>query len=278
MNTTTNLGLKKPQKAAGDPIDIDVLNDNSDIIDSFAGETNTALASKQKELTAAQQAAVDSGITAEKLAADEAALAGMVDSGAKSIFPIGVQSKDYSSTLSITVDNEGVITVNGTRNDSSGGILYQDLVTDKTSYRDTRYTLPVGTYGCKGGGTESIRLQVYCHDGTNADQLFNSSNDGTFTYSQNQKESKPYIAFRLAIQPGNVSLNNHKVYPMICTVSDWAVSKKIVPYCPSMQEMYQMILALQNGTRSAPALAKAEPEEIKEPETGEAGEEGKEER
>ena len=47
---------------------------------------------------------------------------------------------------------------------------------------------------------------------------------------------------------------------LLITAADWAISQKFVPYCPSMQEMYQMILALQNGTRSAPALAKAEPE------------------
>ena len=32
--------------------------------------------------------------------------------------------------------------------------------------------------------------------------------------------------------------------PMICSVSDWQVSQKFVPYCPTMQELYQMILAL----------------------------------
>ena len=34
---------------------------------------------------------------------------------------------------------------------------------------------------------------------------------------------------------------------MICTAADWNVSQKFVPYRPSWQELYDMILALQNG-------------------------------
>lgn len=34
---------------------------------------------------------------------------------------------------------------------------------------------------------------------------------------------------------------------MICTLEDWAVSHKFVPYAPSNRELYEMILALQNA-------------------------------
>lgn len=37
---------------------------------------------------------------------------------------------------------------------------------------------------------------------------------------------------------------------MICSKSDWDASQTYVPYCPTMQELYQMILALQAGGAS----------------------------
>ena len=38
---------------------------------------------------------------------------------------------------------------------------------------------------------------------------------------------------------------------MICTKADWDVSQTYVPYCPTMAELYQMILDLGGGSRSA---------------------------
>ena len=88
--------------------------------------------------------------------------------------------------------------------------------------------------------------------------------------SDNPYYNRPPKGYAAGISiAASYSPSNLVIKPMICTLADWNVSQKYVPYCPSMQEMYQMILALQNGTRSAPALVKAEPEEIKEPETGE---------
>lgn len=37
---------------------------------------------------------------------------------------------------------------------------------------------------------------------------------------------------------------------MVCAESEWAISQKYVPYCPTMPELYQMILALQSGGAS----------------------------
>lgn len=62
--------------------------------------------------------------------------------------------------------------------------------------------------------------------------------------------------------------------PMICTASDWSVSQKFVPYCPTMRELYEMILALQSGVdrslsiQSESLTKKAEQEEIKDSENG----------
>ena len=47
--TTTNLGLTKPELS--EQFSLATWNGNSDLIDTFAGQTNTALAGKQPTLT-----------------------------------------------------------------------------------------------------------------------------------------------------------------------------------------------------------------------------------
>lgn len=37
---------------------------------------------------------------------------------------------------------------------------------------------------------------------------------------------------------------------MVCAESEWSISQKYVPYCPTMPELYQMILDLGGGNRS----------------------------
>jgi hypothetical protein len=41
--------------------------------------------------------------------------------------------------------------------------------------------------------------------------------------------------------------------PMICKAADYLVSPEYVPYCPTMPELYQMILDLGGGNRSMSA-------------------------
>lgn len=161
-----------------------------------------------------------------------------VDEGAKNLFSIGVSSYTYASAVTCTVAADGKISVNGTNPNASAGILYQDLVTSETTWKNTRYTLPAGKYGCKGSGVTGLSIQVYCHDGTNATELFNSKDDGVFEYTAEQKAAKPYIAWRLGISASAV-ISNATVQPMICTAADWAISQKYAPYCPSLPEVYK---------------------------------------
>lgn len=275
MNTTTNLGLKKPQKAAGDPIDIDVLNDNSDIIDNFAGETDTALASKQDALSQAQLAAVNSGITAAKLTADEAALVELVDGGAKNLAEIMLDTGTFYN-ITFAVDRDaGTITVSTNGNPASAYKGFRFLGDADNTGWAYGVPIPQGTYVVRGinptmsqtgmryilgttSSAESARTTVQIWD----DYEFTVSNDTT------------RIDMSLYIPSGWNSTVPQICKPVICDKRLWTVSQSLTPYAPTNHELYMMLLALQNGTRSAPALAMAEPEEV-EPETGE---EGKEER
>ena len=195
------------------------------------GNLSLKIASKQDELSQSQLSAVNSGITAEKLTADEAALAEVVDNGAKNYSPV----------------SSGQIT------SASGGFPISSQI-----------SLPKGIYivsfhfsGAATRGTLQLRSGSTTIDSTSFDMMSSTSAQITCTTD--------------TITNFNIYANGTAAISdlMFCTLADWNVSQKYMPYCPTMQEMYQMILALQNGTRSAPALAKsAEPEET-EPETGE---------
>ena len=267
MNTTTNLGLKKPQKAAGDPIDIDVLNNNSDILDEFAGDMSTSLAAKQPRLTTAQQAAVDSGITAGKLAADEAALVEVVDNGAKNKFD-PASTWDSMTVYGITITRNG-----DTYSIASGTTQSGDNNFINMGYQTNTNLIPAGDWVLSfDTPQQNVRFQAFWNGKLQANSSFGTNL--FFTVLENTTDSW----FRIILR-GNTNMAGTSFKIMLCPRVLWEISQKYVPYCPSMAEMYAMIQALQNGTRSAPALAlaKAEPEEA-EPETGEAGEEGKEER
>lgn len=171
-------------------------------------ETDALLDDKQDELTTVQLDAVNSGITAAKLAADEAALVEVVDNGAKNL----------SSVSSGIISNSG------------GGFPISS----------TPITVPIGTY---------IVSFKFSGNSTRGSVQFRS---GSTTIDSLAFDMAPFVSVQIEITSDTI--NNFNLYSnstatisefMICTIADWAVSPKFVPYCPSMQEMYQMILALQ---------------------------------
>jgi hypothetical protein len=162
-----------------------------------------------------------------------------VDEGAKNLVQLGFTSTSGSSSVPATTNNnDGTITVNGSRV-GNATILVQDLITAKASSVNTRYTLPAGNYVIAPTGNVNIGLQVYKHDGTNLVSLGNARLEALkFTYSDTDKSQYPYICIRLFCE-GNVTINNFTFMPMICTAADYAVSPKFVPYCPSLPDIFK---------------------------------------
>ena len=243
-NISTSLGkVQKYFNDLGDAafLDTDTTPTQNSTNPITSGAVYTALDSKQDTLTQAQLAAANSGITSAKLTADEAALVELVDAGAKNLYPIGVLSYIYASAVTCTVAADGKITVNGTNPYTTAGILYQDLVTAETTWKNTRYTLPAGKYGCKGSGVTGLSIQVYCHDGTNAKELFNSTYDGVFEYTEEDKAEKPYIAWRLGIS-ASAAISNATVHPLICAKTAWDISHAFVSYRLPYQQISDAVL------------------------------------
>ena len=300
--TTPNLGLTKDYE--GEPYNLTRINANSDRMDAFAGEALTdtmydttgtpalikkrkiagvetpvtietpdttptegskhlitsdavhaALGSKQDELTQEQLAAANSGITAEKLTADEAALAELT-------------AKERQNENNILSAYGGIVGKNAAKeNDFTATlskIVYCNPITG---------TIHISAANVSSTDTDSTicRILLYYTDGTVSSNNLSLSRGSNISFDVNIRAK---IIERIVIYASdsyNNSIGDTVTVSdlMICTQADYAADPTYQPYIMSNVELTAAIQALQNGTRSAPALAKSEPEEIKEKETGE---------
>lgn len=208
----------------------DYTNADKEIVDGVTA----ALAGKQATLTTAQQNAVDSGITAANVGQydkDAAMLPEVVDRGAKNYLKINIKSRDI-----FTSDLENTITVNGT---SSGNSFLNLNYVDASTI-----TIPPGDWVVAGFG-----------DMTNLRFRYNENGIGKIVgnYGDPIKFTVPSDGvtqnnIRIENQVAETAFNNVVIKVMLCTKAAWDVSQEFIPYCPTMQELYQRILALENNS------------------------------
>lgn len=191
-------------------------------------ETDALLDDKQDELTTAQLAAVNSGITAAKLTADEAALAELVDNGAKNRLKLQFPFTTTVNGVTFTVQSDQTVFVTGTATDTA-------IATISTE----PYVARQGDILVSGLSAANAYAYVYTRGGTTS-----TSRSPAREFLPSDIGEPRSIAIAILPEAGSVSMT---FKPIICTAQDWAISQKFVPYCPSMAEMYQMILALQSN-------------------------------
>ena len=177
-----------------------------------------------------------------------AAVAEIIDSGAKNFILVGFTSKEAGADKpSITNNGDGSITVDGSRESTSATILVYDISSDATVSTDTTYTLPVGKYVIAATGNAKLKLQVYMHNGVNLVALGTSdTKNAEFEYTSENKTTYPYICWRINAN-GSSTFDNYTFYPMICTKTDWDISQTYQPYRPSYQELYERVVALEEA-------------------------------
>lgn len=178
-------------------------------------ETDALLDDKQDELTTAQLDAVNSGITAEKLTADEAALVEVVNAGAKN----HALETDKTETRICFID---VRPITGT------------------------YRFVIGQYTSTDTDTNNFVIIFDYSDGTNETRYYPKNADIDYEYTTNKYLNRIRIYASASYNQSDgdtVSVSNL----MICTEADWAVSQKFVPYAPTNRELYEMIQALQSN-------------------------------
>lgn len=256
MTTTTNLGLKKP--AGSDLIDISALNDNSDVIDNYAGQVNTALAGKQSTLTFDSTPTANStnpvtsgGVKTDQdrqdalEAQDRAALVELVDNGAKNLILNAMTTDITSRGVTATVNADKSITLTGVSESSNDFLLIYDFYSPSAASSTTN-SIPAKTgvpMVCKGTGNASVRVQVISYNSSDDITVpSNNMNDNEFVLE------KAYVTYRLWISKAADFTTPVTIYPMVCTKAAWDISRSYQPYRPSYDELIARIEALEGGS------------------------------
>lgn len=198
--------------------------------------------SKQDTLTAAQLAAVNSGINSEKVAQieinknniskDEAALVELVDGGAKNHINNTLTSGTTpSGNISYTVNSDSSITITGGTATANADIVIPFSVNNSGTY--------VLTGGAAGGSAVTYKGQITLYPSmSGVVEIFDDiSAETTLTAGTD-------YAFRFRVYSGK-TISDCTIYPMICTKAAWDISHEYQPYRPSYQELYEMVKALQ---------------------------------
>lgn len=217
------------------------LNDYTDAeIDALLGakqDTISDLATIRSGAAAGATAVQPASLSAEtsaREAADskmQAAIGTVANAGAKNILKITGSSQTING-VTFTVNDDQTVTVNGT---ASATISY--VITDNAQ----AVLIPDGNYilsGCpQGGGTSSYDLRWYMY--SSGKSAYDMGSGATVTKDGNTTSSNIAIVIR-----SGATANNLVFKPML---SPPEIAGDFQPYAPTNRELYEMILALQNG-------------------------------
>lgn len=201
-------------------------------LDDYATNASVVagLATKQDALSSSQLAAVNSGITSADVAqitTNKNNILTVADSGGvKNIF-----NPTYNTTLNpsnftgtVTRNADNTYTLNGTNSSSVSYITLGNI------------TLNPGSYVLYGRPDDNSGLYLY------DDGLWIDSDTYDRRYISITETTTKRIYIRIA---ANTVLTDYTIYPMICTNSQWDISKKYEPYALSNAELTAAIQALQ---------------------------------
>jgi hypothetical protein len=150
-----------------------------------------------------------------------------VDEGAKNLLR-NTASSQVVGGVTFTVNADGTIIANGTKTNNDW------------LYLSTGNSLAAGTYVLSSGlapqSDTSLRLLI-----TTADSLGSAIMSAEGTRQAHIKQlTSDYTGLYYAIRiSSGTTVNNIVFKPMLCTASDWAISQKFVPYCPTNWELYE---------------------------------------
>lgn len=193
----------------------------TDLLDDCAAAKGNAAS-----LTA-KISAMDTAIsTADGKATDDmAAIAEVIDSGAKNLLKISGTSQTVSG-VTFTVNSDGSISASGTAT--------SDAVFNLT----TNLNLQSGSYVFSPGFPNGSSGTTFFCD------VFDSGyrNRSVAYQARSIPDTTKIIRFIVA---NGYTADNITFFPMVCTAALRKISAAFVPYRPSYQELYEMILALQ---------------------------------
>lgn len=201
----------------------------SDLSEIRSGAAAGATAVQPAEFEADQQR--QDALEAE----DRAALIAQVDGGAKNLLR-NTASSQVVGGVTFTVNADGTIIANGTKTNNDW--LYLSMGN----------TLPAGSYVLSSGldpqENSSVRVLVTTADSLGAAIMGTEGQNQVVAKTFSQSYSGLIYAIRIS---SGYTASNIVLKPMLCTAADYAISTAFVPYAPTNRELYEMILALQNG-------------------------------
>ncbi len=245
-----NLGK---QTDHADKFDMTVITDNADKIDTALHDHDTELADleagKQENLTSAQLAAVNSGVTAEVLATNRAALVELVDGGPKNKFSWSAADKTHNG-IAFTVNSNGTVTANGTNDGSANSFISIKIMT-----------------AAEIGEFEDFILSGTPENSTGAYISLEERGGSYTTYIRDRGSGATIPAISTEVNvyivvPKNATVDNMVFSPMICSAAAWAVSHEFQLYRPSYEELYEMVQELQGGASLSSVQSTAQPASI----------------
>ena len=151
-----------------------------------------------------------------------------IDGGHKNTLILTDTSTQTSATVTCTYNGDGTYTINGTA--TAAGYFYLARTSSNPVFKSGSVIT-----GCTGGGSDTYKLAIA---GTTIYQygdplILTSDVSGSLIFS---------------FASGS-AFNNMILKPMVCTKAKYDISPAFVPYCPTLQELYQMYLS---GNRSVP--------------------------
>lgn len=198
-------------------------------------EVDTALAAKLN--TADVDVALSSTSTNPvQNKAVQAPVARLIDAAAKNLLYIHDQNVEAQGISYVVKD--GIVSASGT----ATGTPSSRANLNSVLLLPGEYTFS----GCPANGSDT----TYRVD------LYTSTDDANYTLDNNMIDRGTGVAFTIStqmyvrptirFQNGYVA-TNLAFKPMVCTAEDYDISPEFVPYTPTMREMYEMLLALQNA-------------------------------
>lgn len=245
-----NLGK---QTDHADKFDMTVITDNADKIDTALHNHDEELEDlgegKQDTLTPAQLAAANSGVTAEVLAADRAALVELIDGGPKNKLSWSAADKTHNG-ITFTVNSNGTVTANGTNDGSANSFISIKVMT----------AAEIGAMaGCvlSGAPENSVGAYLSLEERGGSYTTYIRDRGSGATVPAISTEVNVYI-----VVPKNTTVDGLIFRPMICSAAAWAVSHEFQLYRPSYEELYEMVQELQGGASLSSVQSTAQPASI----------------
>ena len=140
--------------------------------------------------------------------------------------------------VTFTVNDDQTVTVNGTNTGTSSATFI--IVPNQQAI-----LIPDGDYWLygfpQGGSSDTFDLRWYRYSPNVS--AYDTGSGVAIHKIGNAADSNIAIVVKAGVTVNTVTLR-----PMLCTAEDYAISPAFVPYRPSWQELYEMVLALQSGS------------------------------